>query len=100
MSIPLFPPSGAAPASTTGPWIGVWPTAGKFVEMRVSAVGGFSGDTVTVQHSIVGQEAFPITLGTLSNGQDLIIDEPVEQIRAVTGPALVGNARVFAITSL
>jgi hypothetical protein len=68
--------------------------------MRVTAVGGFSGDTVTIQHSIVGQEAFPVVLGTLTNGSDLIIDEPVEQIRAVTGPALVGTARVFAITSL
>lgn len=90
----------AAGAGVTGDWVDVHPCAGKFTDMRVSAVGTFTGDVVTIQHAYAGFLTNPITLGTISEETDLIIDEPVEYIRAVTGGSLSGAATVLATSSL
>lgn len=68
------------------------------VRIRVSAAGGFSGDVVSLQHSPdSGVTWFP--LDTLSNLQEVRVEDPFDWIRAVAGPAMTGTARVFVATS-
>lgn len=86
-------------ANTTGPWVDVHTVGGKYTAMRFVSVGGYTVGTVQIQHSIVGEEATPINVGSgLASGADLVADEPMEQVRAVVGGTVVGTARVYVIT--
>ena len=96
MATVLLPPGTGA--GVTGPWVDVWPAAGKFTDMRVSAVPAPTVDNVIIKHAVNGDRAHPILLGNITPGNDdLIVDEPVEQIRARTGASLGNTVAAYVI---
>ena len=68
------------------------------VSIRVTAVGGYSADVVTIQQSPDSGTTW-ISEGTLASGAELTIERPVEWLRASAGAGLVGTAKVYAEAS-
>ena len=94
----------ALAAGEDGPWVHINVGGKSVFPNRIVAVGGFSGDVVTVVYSPTGlPDQFgvaqgtvnEIVLGTLANEQELIINGPVNMVRAKAGAALVGSADVY-----
>jgi hypothetical protein len=66
--------------------------------VRVTATGGFTGDTVSIQQSPDSGVTW-IAEGVLANNGELTIERPIDWLRAVAGPALIGTAKVYAEAS-
>jgi hypothetical protein len=104
-----------AGAGVTGQWVRVEPPF-KVIPYRAEITGTFSGDNVYLEELSGGLPVSPGPLqgnpGLLTAGSqtgavsqlysasaagDVIIDAPVEFIRARTGPSLVGSASVHLV---
>lgn len=65
------------------------------IGLRIDAIGGFAGSAVIVEESPDGGTTW-LSVGTLTNGQQLVIQAPVDRVRARTDGALTGAATVIA----
>lgn len=66
--------------------------------LRIDALGGYGGDVVTIQESPDGGTTWN-NVGTLTSGQQLVLAEPYDLVRANTGASLTGTATVIAEVS-
>ena len=92
--------------STTGPWVRTEGGFKRSVPMRIVATGNFAGSSIIIEELIAGipgsgsHSPYPPqsdtgttkVLGTIPvAGADLLIEDPVEFIRARTDSALTGT---------
>jgi hypothetical protein len=85
----------AGVASSVSPVVEANSCGKDFVHCRVSATGTFAADSVTVQHSPDSGTTW-FTLGTLGkSGDEFVVEDPFDWIRAIAGPAMTGVANVF-----
>ena len=85
----------AAAAGVTGTAVNVENLLG---DMRVTAIGGFSVQPVTVQYSPTADSNDWIDLFTLADDATNTIDFPVTRIRAKTVAGMVGTATAILMT--
>lgn len=99
----------SAAANVTGNWVHVEPAKSVDYPIRVSIVGTFGGDNVILEELIGGLPGTGNTpyapssttgtivqVGVFSAPQDVIIEAPMDYLRARTGSGLTGSASVFA----
>ena len=80
--------------SATGNWVDVHSIDNKRISLRIAAFGGFGGSAVIIETS--PDAVHPFAEGTLTDGNQLIVEAPIDYIRARTDGALTGNATVIA----
>lgn len=105
----------AQPASTTGQWVRLEPPGKRIHPLRIVVIGTFAGEFVYIEELVGGLPTSPAPLqgnpglltagvqtGTVqalgsigAGGGDLIIDDPVEFIRARTGAFSSGTASAY-----
>lgn len=100
--------------NVTGKWVRIEGGGKRGVPCRVVATGNFAADPIVIEELIAGipgqanspygQAADTGTvepLGTIAaQGQDLLIDQPVEFIRARTGAAQTGTVTFCGVEML
>jgi len=73
-----------------------------FNQMRFSAVGTFAAQGVVIEHSPDGGATW-IALtpaGGMASGSDLLVDAPVDLVRARTVAGQTGTASVYLLASM
>lgn len=90
---------GSGVASVVSPIADMHSCGKDFVHARIMATGTFAADLVTVQHSPDSGKTW-FTLGTLAkSGDEFVVEDPFDWIRAVCGANMTGVANVFVETA-